>query len=321
MVGVRGVVEEAMNGRASNLLGAAAAVVVLAAAVTGCAAKVPPADPAYVAELGKWRAERVTTLTGENGWLTLVGIHWLKPGTNRLGGASDNDIVLTGEGVPAQAGALELEPDGSVLLHAPAEAHVTSRGAAVTEMPLRTDRTGKPDVLTIGGLRMHLIDRGGAIALRVRDPKSPRRTGFKGIDYFAIDPRLKVAATFERYASRREVSVASAQGPAQKMLVPGILRFRIGDRDATLEPFVSAPADDSFFIVFSDATAGHETYGAGRFLDTDAPKAGASAVTLDFNQAYNPPCAFSPYATCPLPPHQNILPFRVEAGEKVPGSH
>jgi uncharacterized protein len=310
-----------MNGRAWHVRWVGTAGVVLVAALTACAPRVAPADPAYVAEIEKWRAARLTALTGESGWLTLVGIHWLKPGANRLGGASDNDIVLTGDGIPARAGALELGPDGSVLLHAPAEAHVTSQGVLVTEMPLRTDRSGKPDVLAIGGLRMHLIDRSGAVALRVRDPKSPRRTEFRGIDYFAIDARLKVTATFERYASPREVSVASAQGPAQKMLVPGILRFRIGDRDATLEPFVSAPTDDSFFIVFSDATAGHETYGAGRFLDTDAPRPGATSVTLDFNQAYNPPCAFSPYATCPLPPRQNVLAFRIEAGERVPGSH
>jgi hypothetical protein len=293
----------------------------LVAALAACAQRPPAPSPAYVAEIEKGRAERLASLTSESGWLTLVGIHWLKPGANRFGSAPDNDIVLAGEGVPAAAGSLELKPDGSVLLHGGAAAGITLRGVAVTEMPLRTDRSGKPDVLSVGGLRMHLIDRSGSIALRVRDPKSPRRTGFNGIDYFPIDSRLKVEATYERYPAPREVSVASAQGPAQKMLVPGILRFRVGGNDASLEPFVSSPGDDSFFIVFSDATAGHETYGAGRFLDADVPKGGGTVATLDFNQAYSPPCAFSPYATCPLPLRQNVLAFRIEAGEKVPAGH
>ncbi len=290
-------------------------------ALAACAQRAPAPSSTYVAEIGKWRSDRLAALTSENGWLTLVGIYWLKPGANRFGSAHDNDIVLASEGVPASAGSLELKPDGTVLLHASAVVAITARGVVVTEMPLRTDRSGKPDVLTVGGLRMHLIDRSGSIALRVRDPKSPRRTGFKGIDYFPIDPRLKVEATYERYAAPREVSVASAQGPAQKMLVPGVLRFRVGGTDASLAPFVSSPADQSFFIVFSDATAGRETYGAGRFLDAEIPKAGGSIATLDFNEAYSPPCAFSPYATCPLPPRENVLPFRLEAGEKVPGTH
>ncbi len=305
--------------RAGGTTAAIAAALLLVAA--GCARRPPAAAPAYVAEIEKWRSERLASLTSETGWLTLVGIHWLKPGANRFGSAAENDIVLSGEGIPATAGSLELRPDGSVVLHAPASAGITAHGIAATEMPLQTDRSGKPDVLTIGGLRMHLIDRSGAIALRVRDPKNPRRTGFNGIDSFPIDPRLRVTATYERYANPREVSVASAQGPAQRMLVPGILRFRIGDRDAALEPFVAKPDDDTFFIVFSDSTAGHETYGAGRFLDAYVPKDGTATTILDFNEAYSPPCAFTPYATCPLPPRQNVLPLRVAAGEKVPAGH
>jgi hypothetical protein len=304
-----------------NTKTAAVLLAVLLLPIAACSQRPPTPAPAYVAEVERWRSERLASLTSESGWLTLVGIHWLKPGVNRFGSAPENDIVLMGQEVPAIAGNLELRPDGSVLLHASAAARITTQGAAVTERALRTDRSGKPDVLTVGSLRMHLIDRSGSIALRVRDPKSPRRTGFNGIDYFPIDSRLKVMATYERYPSPREASVASAQGPAQKMLVPGILRFHIGAKEVSLEPFVSAPNDESFFIVFSDATAGRETYGAGRFLDADVPKDGATSATLDFNEAYSPPCAFSPYATCPLPPRQNVLPFRIEAGEKVPSNH
>jgi len=155
----------------------------------------------------------------------------------------------------------------------------------------------------------------------VRDPESPARKDFKGIDYFPVDPRLKVEGTFEKYPSPKEVEVPSAHGPAQKMLAAGLVKFTIGDKPVSLEPFVDGPADDTFFFVFRDATAGTETYGGGRFLYAEVPKAGTARVVLDFNRAINPPCAFTPYATCPLPTAGNSLAIRIEAGEKAPKGH
>ncbi len=194
-------------------------------------------------------------------------------------------------------------------------------GAPPAGLPLASDQSGKPDVVAVGRLKLTLIQRGDAVAIRARDPENPRRKELKGISYFPIDPRLRTVGTFERYPAPREVEVSSAQGPAQKALAPGLVRFTLGGEALSLEPSVDAPGDDTLFFVFRDATAGTETYGAGRFLYADAPKPGSDRVVLDFNLAVNPPCAFTPYATCPLPLPRNVLPVRIEAGEKAPAGH
>jgi len=299
----------------------ALAVLAVTAGVLSCTRRPPAADPAYLKEIEAWRADRLARLTSDTGWLTLVGLHWLQPGASRFGAAADNEIVLAGEGVPAHAGELEVGPDGQVLLRPAAVAAVTIAGEPAGERRLRSDRDGRADVLEVGRLRLHLIDRSGSLALRVRDPGSPRRTGFTGIEHFPVDPRLRVRAALERYPSPREVAIASAQGPPQTMLAPGLLRFTLRGREVSLEAWLSSPESSELFIVFADATSGHETYGAGRFIDAELSAPDAAEVWLDFNTAYNPPCAFSPYATCPLPPARNVLPVRVEAGEKATGLH
>lgn len=287
----------------------------------GCGRKAPAVDPGYLAEIEKWRAERQTSLTSENGWLSVVGLFWLRPGPNRFGSDPGNEVVLPGRDTPAVAGTLELMQDGTVLLHPNPGAAVTVGAVPGTDRVLASDRKGKPDVLAIGPVRFYVIERGGKLAVRVKDPHSARRVGFAGIRYFPVDPAFRVEGTFEPYPAAREVAVATIQGPEQKMLVPGVVRFMLRGQALALEPFVSSPEDKGFFIVFRDSTSGGETYGAGRFLDAAAPTAGSSRVVLDFNQAYNPPCAYTPYATCPLPPKQNELPVRIEAGEKSSGGH
>jgi uncharacterized protein (DUF1684 family) len=296
------------------------ALAALPAALLSC--NRPPAlDPAYAEELTQFRARRVASLTKEDGWLSLVGLAWLKPGENAFGSDPAGAVVLTAPGLPARAGIFVLGADGTVALKPEPGAVVAVNGAPATGAPLAADRTGKPDLVTVGRLRLTLIQRADQLGIRVRDPESPARTGFKGIDGFSIDPRLKVKGTFEPFASLREVEVPSAHGPAQKMFAAGVVKFRIGDRDLSLEPFVDGPDDDTFFFVFRDRTAGTETYGGGRFLNAAAPKPPSREVTLDFNRATSPPCAFSPFATCPLPLPQNDLAVRIEAGEKAPAGH
>jgi uncharacterized protein (DUF1684 family) len=285
-----------------------------------CTRHVEAPDPAYAADIEKWRATRVADLTREDGWLTLVGLYWLHPGVNRFGSAPSNEVVLHGAGVPPVAGLLEVN-GSDVVIDTGRQAGVTLDGQPVERRTLRSDVTGKPDVLALGSLRFYVIDRAGKPAIRVKDLESPARVAFKGIRSFPIDPAYRVDATFEAYPNPRQVEVASAHGPAQTMLVPGIVRFTIADHACALEPFVSKPEDRQFFFVFRDATAGHETYGAGRFLDAEGPAHGSTRLVLDFNRAYNPPCAFTPFATCPLPPAANILPVRVEAGEMLPIGH
>jgi uncharacterized protein (DUF1684 family) len=278
-------------------------------------------DPGYQAEIESWRATRLAALTAEDGWLAVTGLYWLEPGENPFGAAHENRVVLPGKGVPPVAGVLELRPDGSVFVRPRVGAGVTLDGAPNPDRALHSDRSGRPDVLRIGGVRFYVIDRAGKLAVRVKDPNNPARARFEGIRSFPVDPAYRVEGTLAPYAAPREATVATAQGPQQKMLVPGLVRFTLAGKALALEPFVSSPDDRTYMFVFRDLTSGVETYGAGRFLDTPAPRAGSRQVVLDFNEAYSPPCAFTPFATCPLPPRQNELPVRIEAGEKHSGTH
>jgi uncharacterized protein (DUF1684 family) len=304
-----------------SVVGRAATVLAIASLAVACGRRPTTLDPGYVQAIEKWRSARLTSLTSDYGWLTVVGLTWLRPGANRFGSDSGDEVVLPGKDTPPVAGTLELRADGTVLLHPRPESGLTVDGGPASERALRSDRTGTPDILQLGAIRFYLIDRSGQLGVRVKDPHSARRTAFAGLHYFPIDPTYRVTGTFEPYPSPHQVTVATAQGPEQTMLAPGLVRFTLQGRSLALEPFVSTPADTSFFFVFRDATSGHQTYGAGRFLDTPVPASGSREVTLDFNEAYTPPCGFTPYATCPLPPQVNDLPIRIEAGEKYTGSH
>ncbi len=311
-----------MNGPRCSPARAAATLSLLAVLLAAaCARKAPVVDPAYRAEIEAWRAARVAALTAPDGWLTLAGLYWLKPGPNRFGSGPGNEIVLPGAGIAGAAGAIDLRPDGAAVLEPAPGAAVTVGGAATGERPLRSDRDGAPDVVALGTYRFYVIDRAGTLGVRVKDTASPARAHFKGIAHFPLDPAYRVTGTFEPYPAPREVKVATHQGPSQTMLAPGLVRFSLGGRPLALEPFVSSPADRTFFFVFRDATSGHETYGAGRFLDADAPPRGGRTVVLDFNKATDPPCAFTPFATCPLPPPANELPVRIAAGEMFSDRH
>ena len=291
------------------------------ASSTACRRPAPPLDPAYVAALDAWKAERLASLTSEGGWLTVVGLHWVKPGTVCLGAAPGNDVVLAGTGVPAEIGSLEVRDDGTALLRPAAGVAITVAGKGGTDLVMRSDRSGRPDVAAVGSLRFHLIERAGSLALRVKDLDAPARKAFPGLQYFPVDPRYRVAGRFEPYEKPREVTIPSAHGPDQTMLAAGLVRFTVAGKACALEVYGSSADDQEFFIVFRDRTAGKETYGAGRFLDAKASGTGPRAAEIDFNLAYNPPCAFTPYATCPLPPPQNDLPVRIEAGERAPAGH
>jgi len=292
-----------------------AAPLLLAAA---CAQNVPTPDPAYVAEIEAWRAERLERLTAEDGWLTVVGLHWLTAGVNRFGSDPGNEIPLSASGVAAVAGTVELLADGSVIARAQDGAGVTMNGAPLVESVIRNDAQGVPDIVGLGRLSFFIIDRGGRLGARVKDPKAPARTEFKGIEHFPIDPRYRVTARLEPYPEPREVQIPTVLGTPTTMLAPGILRFTLRGEKLSLEPYVNAADDPEYFLIFRDRTSGNSTYGGGRFLDADA--AGADGTTvLDFNLAYSPPCAFTPHATCPLPPPQNSLRVAIEAGEKSVG--
>jgi uncharacterized protein (DUF1684 family) len=282
--------------------------------LVSCAAPVEPPERTdeWAASIAQFRAEREEGLRSDNGWLTLAGLHWLRPGENRMGSDPDNPVVLSADGVPAWAGTLVLEDD-TVTLRAAPGAEITLGDAPVEERVLRDDAEGQPDVLTVGRLRFHIIRRGDRFGVRVKDPEHPRLKAFRGLATFPLDPRFRFDAAFEPFDEPREVEITTVIGTRVTMLAPGRVTFTLDGRSHSLLPFVSEPGETELWFIFKDETSGKETYGF-RYLYADLAD---GRVDLDFNKAYNPPCAFTPFATCPLPPRENRIDARIEAGERA----
>lgn len=251
-----------------------------------------------------WRAEREARLRDPDGWLTLVGLHWLEPGENRLGSGIDNEVVLRGSDVPQRAGTLVLE-NQNVVLRRPGRADV----------PMQPDVTGEPTTLDLGTLRMYVIQRGDRFGLRVRDHASPALAAFRGMEHFPIDPGWRITARLERASPGATLEVADVTGQVGDEPWPGTVAFQRDGREWRVHA-LPGDEDGSLWLVFADATNGRTTYGGGRFLYTE-PVQDDGTVVVDFNLAYNPPCAFSPFATCPLPPPANRLALAIEAGERA----
>ena len=265
----------------------------------------------YRKEIETVRAKRVERLTGPNGWLTLVGLDWLKDGRNAIGSAPDSDIVL--KGAPARLGTIALK-DGKATIELDAKADATIDGTRKPQAELLDDSHDKPTIVAFGTVSFYLIHRGERYALRVKDSAAPTRTHFLGLDYFDIDPGWRIVAKWEAYDPPHEVEEPNVLGEMEKSVVPGAAVFEREGKTYRVEPIIEVPGDKDLFLVFADKTSGKETYGAARFVYTEPPKDGK--VVIDFNKAYNPPCAFTPYATCLLPTAQNRLAVRVTAGEK-----
>ena len=288
-------------------------------------ANATPLDPAaWRAEVDAWFEDRFTKLRAPDGWLSLVGLFWLEEGENSFGSDAANDVVFPAN-APPRLGVLEVakSPDGATAVRVRAEpgAGVTHDGVAVTDMDLATDLAGEPALLEAGPLLFHVIDRGGRIGIRLKDRTSPLMAEFKGIDRFPLDPKFRVEARFEPYDPPKEVMVPNIIGPPLPDIVPGRLVFELRGEKRSVEPTLTS--DGRYFIVFGDTTNGKQTYGGGRFLyAAGANEAGTTIV--DFNLAYNPPCVFTPFATCPLPTAENKLGVAIPAGEMAyhgPGSH
>jgi uncharacterized protein (DUF1684 family) len=261
-----------------------------------------------------WREGRAKRITSPTGWLTVVGLSWLSPGENTFGSDPECAVPLPEGKAPRHAGVLVLAGDKVTIKAAP-DSGVTLDGKPVGERVLGDDMSGTTDIVNIGELSFYVIRRGEKLGVRVKDPNSPARTNFKGLDYFPMEEKWRVTGTFVPYGAPRKVDIPTVLGTVDVMESPGVVKFKVDGRELTLEPVVEDPKDPSLWFIFKDGTSAKETYGAGRFLYSDMPKDGK--VVVDFNQAYNPPCAFTPYATCPLPPKQNWLPVRVDAGEKA----
>ena len=266
----------------------------------------------YPAEIEAWRASRIENLTSPTGWLTLSGLHRLAEGEYTLGSAAEAAIVLPAS-APSRLGILTVS-EGSVHLRVHPTATVRFEGEATTELEMTPSASGEAPIVEIDSVSFFVIRRGDLLLLRVRDSEHPDRSAFAGIDSFEIDPAWRLAARFEAYAPVKQIPIANIIGLVSDNPSWGAVVFEHDGETYRIDA-VAEPGDEELFLIFGDATSGHETYGGGRYLYVDAPDADGR-IDLDFNRAYNPPCAFTPYATCPLPPIQNRLDLRIEAGEK-----
>jgi len=286
---------------------------------TSAPSAAPPDAAAHADEIEAWRARRLERLTSETGWLTVVGLHWLRDGENPFGASTSLPVTLPGAATPDTAGTFVVEDGRVFVVPAPGAAIRLGEGTISGRTELAPDDPGPPDVLWLGDVSFFVIRRDDRLGIRVRDPSSEARRGFTGIEHFPVSLDYRVVGTFEPYDRPRKVPVPTVLGTTTEMDAPGLVRFVLGGRELTLEPVVESPDDDSFFFIFRDATTGKETYGGGRFLY--AERVASGPVVLDFNEAYNPPCAFTAFATCPLPPRENALPVRIEAGDKSYAHH
>ncbi len=265
------------------------------------------ADLSYKQTVEAWRAQRLDELKKDDGWLTLAGLSWLKDGPNRCGSDAAADVILPAESAPANVGLFDFH-DGKATFTAAPGVIANLNGKSSPPAILQTDDKGAPDIITIGSVSMLVIKRGDRYGIRVKDTRSKSRREFRGLHWYPVKPAYLVTAKF--VAAPAELMVPNVLGHVDKMPSPGYVTFELNGSQIRLDPTVEG---DALFFVFKDLTSGKGTYGAGRFLHTPLPKNGK--VLLDFNEAYNPPCAFTPFATCPLPPKNNRLKIAIEAGE------
>ncbi len=268
----------------------------------------------YHADIQQWRAKHESDLKAADGWLAVAGLFWLREGANPAGSAASNAIVLPRG--PAQAGVFEFH-QGKTSFRAAESVLVQLNGKpAPRAFPLKSDTAGPADELRFSGLSMQVIQRGDRYGIRLRDPDSLARKQFTGLHWFPIQDQYRVPARFVAYNQPKTIPITNVLGQTEPEPSPGYVEFTLNGRPLRLEPVTE---NQHLFFIFRDLTAGHETYPAGRFLYAAWPKNGQ--VELDFNKAENPPCAFTAYATCPLPPKQNQLGVRIEAGEKNYAGH
>ncbi|MBS0364271.1 MAG: DUF1684 domain-containing protein [Proteobacteria bacterium] len=272
-------------------------------------------DPAAeTREVEAWRARRAASLTSENGWLTLVGLFWFKPGANSFGSAAGNALRLENPALASHAGTFTVS-GREVRFHALSASGITHDGQPVDTLLLASDATGTPTVLASGSLRFYVIERAGHLGVRVRDLDNPHRRQFRGLDYFPVSTEWAVQARFEPYQPPRSIRIVNILGMEEDMPSPGALVFMRDGKEWRLDAVQEEPGAQELFVMFQDATSGHDTYGGGRFMYIPLPRDGVAQ--LDFNKAFNPPCALNDFATCPLPPLQNRLALRIDAGEKT----
>ncbi len=264
----------------------------------------------YKSEVEKWRSEHETDLKSETGWFTLAGLFWLKEGVNTIGAGEKYDIQLTENFKDGKFGEI-LFANGTATLKVENGVDATADSKQISEIALVSDVDQKQTVVKTGSQTFYVIKREEKFGVRLKDKNNKARLNFKGLHWFPIDVKLKVTATFEPFSEPKEILIPNMLGGNFKMKSEGILKFKLNGKNYSLQPVES---DGKFFIIFRDLTSKSKTYGVGRFLYAEKSK--DNKIILDFNKAENPPCAYTTFATCPIPPKQNRLKIAVKAGEK-----
>lgn len=268
----------------------------------------------YTREVARFRAAHEAKLRAEDGYLAVAGLFFLRDGDNAFGTDPGNDIVLPAGTAAAHSGRFHVS-DRQVRVHV-TDGVATLNGAPVQAgdmQPASSEPPRPADQLRVGRLTLLVHRSGDRLAIRLRDPENPVRTGFPGLRWYDVDPRYRVVGRLTRWPSARPMEIVNILGDTLSLPNPGLVEFVVGERRFEMAP-VQEP-DGRLWFIFTDATAGKTTYKASRFLYTDPPA--GDRVILDFNRAEQPPCAYNPWTTCPLPPPQNRLPIPIEAGERL----
>ena len=279
--------------------------------------KASTVDP-YRADVEKFRQQREAKLTSDTGWLTIAGLYFLTKPATTVGASAENDVVLPA-GTPPRVGTFALAKDGKVSVTLDPGVNVKLLdGKPFTGGPIKSDGEGSPDRLVLGDVQVWVHQSGDRPAIRVRDKNNHLRKEFTGMKWYPVNDAYRVEATFEPLDKPEVLQIPNMLGDIDNMTVPGHVRFMLNGKEHRMVAVTEN--DTEFWFIFRDLTSGEETYPAARFLYTARPDANGK-VTLDFNRAENPPCAFNSYATCPLPPPENRMQVRVEAGEKIYQRH
>jgi uncharacterized protein (DUF1684 family) len=293
-----------------------ATLVLLGACAGQPAAPVKPAvdSVAYATETAEWRVKRFDAIAGADGWSTVAGLFWLDSARFTIGSDSSSTILLPADHTPPSLGTL-LRRDSAFTFVAARGAVVLVDSTRIDSVTIANDKGARPTVLRNGSMTYHLIERGGRFALRVKDSAYVLRTDFKGLEYFPLDTSMRVLARLVPHATPRTLRILNVIGQTDEYRSPGTLEFTIGGTPYRITAAYEGRDTTQYFLIFRDETSRTTTYPAGRFMYA-TPVDASGYTVLDFNRAYNPPCAFTPYATCPLPPAANVLPVMLTAGEK-----
>ncbi len=268
----------------------------------------------YPAQIEAWRRRRIDRLMADDGWLSLTGLYWLDEGENTVGSGPRHRIRWAEGRAPATAGVIRVEGSAATFTPEPGVAFLADGRQAAGPIALASDASDEPTRLTFGPTRLHLVWRAGRLAARVSDPGNPVRAAFAGdVSHFPVDATWRLDARFEPYDPPQKIRITGILGNVEDEVAPGVVAFEVAGTTHRLTPILER-AETDYWIIFGDRTNGPDTYGGGRFVYVPPPEGGRTV--LDFNKAYNPPCVFTPFSTCPLPPPGNRLPIRVEAGEK-----